>query len=63
MSVWKSCIYFVNFLLVFDFYLTFKLFYVVYILVGFNHVSMVMIRPYNGLGWRFPAISLWAIIV
>ena len=31
--------------------------FTLFILVGFNHISMVIIRQYNGLGWRFPEIS------
>ena len=32
-----------------------------FIIVGFNHVSMVMICLFNGLGWSFPSIFLWQI--
>ena len=35
---------------------------VIYILVGFKHISMVIIRPYNGLGWHFPVIATLEII-
>ena len=52
----KFRIYFVNFLLAFDRYLLFELFYVIYILYGFNHISMVINCPLNGLVWRFPEI-------
>ena len=39
-----------------------KLFYIVYVLVRFNHVSMVIISPSNGLGWSFLVISNRSII-
>ena len=40
---------FVKFLVVFDRDYMFKLFYIVYILLGFNHLSMVISRPLNGV--------------
>ena len=52
---------FVKFLLVFDCKSTFQLIYVICILVGFNHLSMVIINPYNGLGLWFSYISNRAI--
>ena len=30
-----------------------------FVLVDFNHVSMVIIFLFNCLGWIFPVISLW----
>ena len=62
MSIWKSRINFVKFLLVFDRCLTFKIFYLIDIFVRFNHVSMVLNSPINGLVWRFPEIASQAII-
>ena len=53
-KIWKYCICFIKFLLVFDYYLKFGLFYIIYILVGFNHL---LICPSNGLGWIFTEIS------
>ena len=35
-----------------------KLFCFIYILVGFNHLSIVITITLNGLGWCFPEISL-----
>ena len=58
LSIWKFCICFVNFLLVLIFGQRLSLF-TLFILVGFNHLSMVIIRPINGLGWLFPVIVLW----
>ena len=48
---------FVKFLLVFDSKSKFQLIYVIYILVRFNHLSMVITSPYNVLGLWFPDIS------
>ena len=53
---------FVKFRIVFYCWLTLKLFYIIYILVGINHVSMVIIPPLNGLGWRFSEIFSLEII-
>ena len=61
-SIWTSHKCFVKFLLVFDCKSTFQLIYVIYILVGFNHISMVIPHPSNGLGSCFPYISNRAII-
>ena len=61
-SIWTSHKCFVKFLLVFDRKSMFQLIYVIYILVGFNHISMVIPHPYNGLGLWFPDISNRAII-
>ena len=61
-SIWTSHKCFVNFLLIFDCKSMFQLIYVIYILVGFNHISMVIPHPYNGLGLWFPDISNRAII-
>ena len=61
-SIWTSYKCFVNSLLDFDCKSTFQLIYVIYILVGFNHISMVTTNPYNGLGLWFPDISNRAII-
>ena len=61
-SIWTYHKCFVKFLLVFDFKSTFQLIYVIYILVGFNHISMVIPHPYNGIGLWFPYISNRAII-
>ena len=55
------CICFVNFLLIFVRLPTFGIFCVIYILVGFNHVCMVITRSFNVIGWRFIAISSQAI--
>ena len=62
LSIWTSLKCFVNFLLVFDRKYMFQIIYVIYILVGFNHISMVIHHPYNGLGLWFPYISNKAII-
>ena len=62
MLIWKSCIRFVKFLLVFDSWSMFEFFYVIFIFVGFNHLSMLITCPYNGLGWIFPEISNLEII-
>ena len=40
----------------------FQLIYVIYILVGFNHLPMVITHPYNGLGLYFLDISNMEII-
>ena len=61
-SIWTSYKFFVNFLLVFDCKSTFQLAYIIYILVGFNHISIVIPHPYNGLGFCFTDISNRAII-
>ena len=61
-SIWTSHKFFVKFLLVFDRHSKFQLIYVIYILVGFNHISMVIPHPYNGLVLLFPDISNRAII-
>ena len=61
-SIWTSHKCFVKFLLVFDRKSTFQLIYVIYILVGFNHISMVIPHPYNELGLWFQYISNRAII-
>ena len=61
-SIWTSHKCFVKFLLVFDCKSMFQLIYFIYILVGFNHISMVIPHPYNGLGLWFPDISNRAII-
>ena len=61
-SIWTSHKFFVRFLIVFDFKSTFQLIYVIYILGRFNHISMVIPHPYNGLGFWFPDISNRAII-
>ena len=45
---------FVRFLLVFYFQSTFGIVYAIYILVGFNHLYMVINCPLKGLGWSFP---------
>ena len=55
--MWKYSICFIDFLIVFDRCSTFKLFYIIYILVGFNHIYMVTNIPINGLFWRFTEIS------
>ena len=62
MLMWKSSIRFIEFLLVFDRKSTFKIFYIIYILAGFNHISMVIKRPLNVLGWSFPVIANLSII-
>ena len=62
LSIRNCCIHFVKFLLVFDCWSTFKLFYIIDILIGFNHVSMMVNSPINGLVWRFPVISSKAFI-
>ena len=62
LSIWTSHKCFVKFLLVFDCKSTFQLIYVIYILFGFNHISMVIPHPYNGLGLWFPYISNRTII-
>ena len=49
----------VKLLLVFDRESTFEIFYVIYILVGFSHVSMVITRPIKVLGWCFHKFPLW----
>ena len=41
----------------------FKLFYVIYILVGFNHLYMVINCLLNELGWFFPEITNMEIIL
>ena len=61
-SIWTSHQCFAKFLLVFDCKSTFQLIYAIYILVGFNYISMVIPHPYNGLGLWFPYISNRAII-
>ena len=61
-SIWTSHNCFVKFLLVFDCKSTFQIIYFIYILVGFNHISMVIPHPYNGLGLWFPYIYNRAII-
>ena len=61
-SIWTYLKCFVKFLLVFDCKCMFQLIYVIYILVGSNHISMVIPHPYNGLGLWFPDISNRAII-
>ena len=61
-SIWTSHKCFVHFLLVSDCKSTFQIIYVIYILVGFNHISMVIPNQYNGLGLWFPDISNRAII-
>ena len=61
-SIWKSRKCFVKFLLVFDCKSTFQLIYVIHILVGFNHISMVIPPASNGLGFWFTYISNRAII-
>ena len=61
-SIWKCRINFVRFLLVFDLWSTFEIFYFVDILVGFNHVSMLVNLPVNGLVWSFPYIYTQSII-
>ena len=61
-SIWTSHKFFVKFLFVFDHKSTFKLIYNIYLLVGFNHLSMVTTHPYNGLGLWFLDISNKAII-
>ena len=55
--IWTYHNCFVKFLLVFDCKSTFQLIYILYILVGFNHISMVIPHPCNGLGLWFPDIS------
>ena len=57
------CICLVNFLLVFDIESVFKPFHVIHILVGFNHVYMVITSPSNGIDWRFPEISNMEIVL
>ena len=42
---------------------TFKIFYIIYILAGFNRISMVINRPLNGLGWSFPVIANLSILL
>ena len=49
-STWTSHKCFVKFLLIFDCKSTFQLIYVIYILFGFNHISMVIPYPYDVLG-------------
>ena len=61
-SIWISHTCFVKFLLVFVCKSTFQLIYIIYILVGFNHLSMVITNPYNGLDLCFPDISTRAMI-
>ena len=56
-SIWTSHKCFAKFLILFDPKSTFQLIYVIYILVGFNHISMVIPHPSNGLGLCFPYIS------
>ena len=56
------CIYFLKFLLVFYCYSTFELFYVIYILFGCNHISMLINPPIKGIDWRFSEIVTLAII-
>ena len=41
----------------------FEIFYAIYICVGFNHLSVVINRPLNGLGWRFTEIADMYIIL
>ena len=61
-SIWTYHKCFVNFLLVFDCKSTFQPIYIIYILVGFNHISMVTPHLYNGLDLWFPDISDRSII-
>ena len=61
-SIWKYRLYFVKFLLVFDCKLMLELLFIIDILIGLNHVSMVICCPSNGLCWRFPAIFTQTII-
>ena len=39
----------------------FEMFYVIYILVGSNHIYMALTRTSNGIGWRFADFSIWEI--
>ena len=61
-SIWTSHKCFVKFLLVFDRNPKFQLIYVIYILVRFNHLSMVITHQSNGLRLCFPYISNRSII-
>ena len=56
-SIWASHKCFVKFLLIFDCKSTFQLIYVIYIIVGFNHIYMVIPHPSNGIGLWFTDIS------
>ena len=62
-SFWKCCINFLELLLVYGCWSTFKLFYVIDILVGFNYVSMLITCLSNELGWIFLVISIQEIIL
>ena len=61
-SFWASHKFFVKVLLIFDCKSKFQLIYVIYILVGFNHISMVKPHPSNGNGLCLPYIYNRAII-
>ena len=53
--IYHKC--FIKFLPVFGSKAKFQIIYVIYILVRFNHLSMVITSPYNVLGLWFPDIS------
>ena len=61
--IWKSRIRSVKFLLVFDRYSTFEIFYVVCILIRYNHISIDINLLVTVHGWRFPDISNISIIL
>ena len=53
----------IKFILDFYRYSTLKIFYLIYILVEFNHISMLITCPLNGICWRLPEIDLCNYIV
>ena len=62
-SIRKCCICFLKFLLVFDHWSMLENFYVIYVLVRFNHLYMKVKKCSDGLGWSFPEIFTQAIIL
>ena len=50
---------FVKFLLVFDHWWMLEYFFIIYILFGVNHLSMVIARLIKIICWQFPEIALW----
>ena len=62
MSIWKYCINFVQFLIVFGSWLTFKNSYIIEVLSESNRVSLVVNFPNNGIVFSFPEIANQPII-
>ena len=62
MPICKFLTFFIKVQLIFYRWSTFKLLYLIYILVKFNHLSVVTTFPLNELVWRFLVIATLKII-